>query len=220
MISVLCPTRNRDENVRQLLNSIEETRRGVPVEVVFRTDEDAPLRRKLPDWATEIRGPRGILSDMWNEAYRHCTFDIVMQCGDDIMFRTPGWPARVLQEFEQVPDKIALVYGDDGFQHERLATHGFLHRRWVEAVGHVTPPYFSSDWGDQWINDVAGMIGRLRYMPDVLTEHLHPAAGKGIWDTTHEERAARGAADNVAAIWANTLHERQRDAEILRGLMQ
>ena len=219
-ISVLCPTRARSFNVNRLLDSIAATAATDKVEVVFRTDEDSPLEANISSpRIIETRGPRILLAQMWNEAYAVSRGEIDMVCGDDIVFRTPGWDERVRAEFAVVPDRIALVYGNDLLQGQNLATHGFMHHTWVEALGYVTPPYFSCNYVDTWLHEIAERIGRLRYMPDVITEHMHPGAGKAAWDQSHQERLARGQRDNVAQIWIDTEPERAREAAKLQALI-
>lgn len=225
-ISLLCPTRGRPQSMRRLVASVDETAAG-PVEIVFYLDEDdhesIAMAKELLDarggGIVPIAGPRIVLSQMWNECYRHAGADVLMHAGDDIVFKTTRWDDLVIEAFEQHPDRIALVHGNDLLQGPNLATHGFLHRRWVEAVGYFVPPYFSSDWNDTWLTEVADAIGRRVYLPNLVTEHLHPLAGKATWDVTHQERLDRGARDDVAALYASKADERAADAAVLRSAM-
>jgi len=219
MISLLLPTRQRPDNLHRLARSVAATAAG-PVEFSVYVDDDDPesARQARELGMTVTVGPRVVLSEMWNVAQRAATADVFMHCGDDLVFRTPGWDQLVLREFEKVPDRLVFVHGDDlsGNAHNG-GTHGFLHRRWVDLVGYFVPPLFSSDWNDTWLNCVADLIGRRVYLPGVVTEHMHPSFGKAELDQTHRERIARGTRDNVVALWDSTLALRQRDAEILRA---
>jgi hypothetical protein len=221
VISVLCPTRNRPASVRRLLASAAGTAMD-EIEFVFYCDDDAPgsvpLEVRSAPWIRVVDGPRIVLSDMWNRCLEKSSGEIVMQCGDDIVFRSHGWDKVVEGAFATVPDRILFAYGSDGVHDRNFGTHGFVHRRWTEAVGYLTPPYFSSDYGDTWLNDVAALLGRKRWL-DIYTEHLHPVVGKAPMDATHQERLARGAVDGVAALYASTRPERERDAAKLRALM-
>jgi hypothetical protein len=85
----------------------------------------------------------------------------------------------------------------------------------VDAVGYFVPPYFSSDYNDLWLFQVAQSIGRLHFLPQVYTEHLHPAVGKGPLDLTHQERLARHGQDGVDALWNSLATERGQDAQKL-----
>jgi glycosyltransferase involved in cell wall biosynthesis len=222
-ISILVPTRGRPESLVRLVGSAVQTAAG-PVEFVFYVDDDDQASADALDVMAHlnvryIRGERVVLSEMWNRCAEKANADVMMHCGDDIIFRTPGWDVKVLAEFAKHPDGIVLVHGNDLFQGGNLATHGFLHRRWVEAVGHFVPPYFSSDYNDTWLTAVADEIGRRVYLPDVVTEHLHPLAGKGEWDLTHRERLERHQKDDVGALYASLAYERANDVAKLRAVM-
>lgn len=221
MISVLLPTRNRPASVARLLDSALETA-GTEVEFVVYVDDDDPSADATLDvlhrfGAVVVRGPRIVLSGTWNRCYERARFDVVMQCGDDIVFRTDGWDERVLEAFERRPDRLIFVHGDDGFQRERIGTHGFLHRDWVDVVGYFMPPYFSSDYNDLWLTEVADALGRRVYLPDVVTEHMHPVAGKGELDQTHRERIARHQRDDVDGLYRRLAPERAADVARLRA---
>ena len=221
-ISVLLPTRGRPQNVTRLARTAWSTAEA-GIEFVFYCDDDAP--GSVPDAVAAepgvqvITGPRIVLSQTWNECLAKASADIFMYCGDDIVFRTPGWDRLVTGAFGRYPDRIALVYGDDLIHGERLSSHGCAHRNWTDATGDLTPPWFSSDCADAWLYDVAGMIGRRVYLPGMVTEHCHPIAGKAEWDQTHAERLARHARDNVGALYESLLHEREADAAKLRAVM-
>ena len=223
LISLLCPTRGRPGNVARMVASARETAAG-PVEFVFRADVDAPGSvpgevAAAPD-VTVVFGPRVTLSALWNECHAAASGDIFMQCDDEAVFRSAGWDAQVAAAFAAVPDRIAFVHGRDGHQPDgTFGTLGFLHRRWTDAVGYFTPPYFSCDYGDTWLNDVANALGRRVYLPGVVTEHMHPVAGKAGWDVTHLERLSRGSADNVAGLYASLGAERDADVARLRAVM-
>jgi hypothetical protein len=188
------------------------------IEVIAVIDDDDTYSVTHPN-LTIHQVPRTTLSEYWNIAYQKATGPIYMHCGDDIRFRTKGWDTIVDWNFEQYDDKILFLYGRDGLQDEVLGTHGFLHKNWVDAVGYFVPPYFSSDYNDTWLNEVAESIGRRVYDPRIFTEHLHPSAGRGEWDKTHQERTERHKHDKVDELYASKAGERVADAEKLRALL-
>jgi hypothetical protein len=222
VISLLCPTRNRPDSVRRLIGSARATASDPGgLEFVFYTDSDAPLPGDITSQAgvVTINGPRIVLSAMWNACCGQASGEILMQAADDIVFHTPEWDSAVLAEFAKVPDKILLVHGDDGIQGAALGTHSFVHRRWVDTLGYFTAPYFSMDYGDTWINDLADRVGRRVYLPDVVTEHMHPGVGKAPFDQTHSDRVLRGQQDNVVALWASLEGERAAGAAKLQAVI-
>lgn len=225
MISILLPTRGRPDGVRRLVDSLYQTT-STDVELCVYLDEDDRTRDKTKQVlaaegrVTWVEGPRVVLSEMWNRCWELATGDVAMHCGDDIIFRTTGWDRIVLDQFERSVDKILFVHGDDGFQKGNIGTHGFLHRRWVETVGYFVPPYFSSDYNDLWLSEVADALGRRVYLPSVYTEHMHPAAGKGEWDKTHRERLARHTRDDVGKLYQDLAANRHGDVQKLRRVIE
>lgn len=219
MISILCPTRNRADAMHRLVTSARQTASNpADLEFIFYIDDDDDHSAVVADnlGATAVRGPRIVLSEMWNRCWDEATHDVAMHCGDDIIFRSRDWDLHVLYAFERYPDKIALVHGRDGYQDAALATHGFLHRNWVNTLGYFVPPHFSSDYNDLWLTEIADAVGRRVYLPEVYTEHMHPVVGKGVWDQTHQERLARHARDGVDQLYQNLRQNRLHDAAALQ----
>lgn len=181
------------------------------------------------DWSYEhmempglriVKGSRIVLSQMWNRCQVEADGDYFMHAGDDLIFRTPGWDTKIIAAFPK--DKIAFVHGRDGSDQDSIpfGTHGFLHRKWVKKVGYFVPPYFSCDYNDTWLNEVADMIGRHVFVDDVLIEHMHPVWGKREHDKVDAEREERGRNDNVKAMYESMADERRADAEKLRTAMR
>ena len=169
------------------------------VEVVARLDSDDV---SLPKYGTEwIVGPRSTLSGLWNECAAACSGDIMFQMGDDIRFRTPGWDSIVRAAAAEYPDGVYLIYGRDGIADKRMATHGATSRVWYETLGYFTWPHFSSDYGDLYRHTIAARLGRLHFVEQLYTEHLHPAVDKAPMDETHRERVERDKTDKNHEVW-------------------
>lgn len=219
-ISIILPSRGREAETIRLIESIKETSLKMPEIIVYQDDDDIPYSRlALTGGVLVVQGPRQTLSKCWNQAVKHATGNILMLGGDDLIFRTKGWDAAVAEAFESCPDKILFVHGDDGAHGANFGTHGFIHRKWMETVGYFVPPYFSSDYNDTWLNDVANALGRRLYIPFV-TEHMHPLFGKAEWDTTHKERLERQKEQNTDELYKKLLPERQADADKLAKVIR
>lgn len=214
-ISILIATRKRPLSLQRTIDSAMATAKYPDlIDVSIYVDiDDLETQEYLKTAKNNIQatiGDRIILSDMHNRAYKKATADIIMACGDDCTFKTKNWDEIVMNIFDKYDDKIVLVFGNDLAHHGRLATHGFLHRRWIETVGYVMPPYFSCDYADTWINDVSEMLGRRIYVPELIFEHIH-----WIVDETNKERAARGIRDDVGRIYFQLSNKRQEDVQKL-----
>ena len=220
-ISICCPTRGRPEAMSRLLESVLATTEDAP-HIIFYIDEDDQVSINRASEMMEndqkvgyVLGPRITLSECWNKCAKAATGDILMFAGDDIVFKTKGWDRMVINTFESHPDKYIFVHGDDGHWGNQFGTHGFIHRKWYETVGYLLPPYFVSDYGDTWINDMSNLLRRRVYL-NFVTEHLHPAWGKAEMDQTHRERLERGEKANVAGIYAEMRPKLLEDVEKIR----
>jgi len=235
MISFLCPTRGRPENVSTLMRSALETASNPrDLEFVFYVDKDDKHTYQrlvsnplfivtVPDGKEHevqtrwVGGERIVLSQMWNECYKVATGPFYYHMGDDNVFQTDGWDTQLLEAFEKYPDRILFAHGKDGSPHDAtgFGTHGVIHKNWVETVGYFVPPYFSSDYNDTWLNEVSRAIGR-HVCLDYMVEHMHPNFGKAEFDQNHQERLARQQADNVDGEYWSRATEREADAQKLR----
>lgn len=204
VVALSLPSRGRPARLLECLSSARETAEG-PVLASIRLDDDDRFRG---DYLRGLRhyqpvkvtvGPRVTLGRAFDEAARTAVeagAGMVMMCGDDIRFRTPGWDRMVGDAFHAWPDRIGLVYGRDGLHDEKLATHGFVSRQWVEAIGFV-PHQLLGNCADTWLHQIALRVGRVRYLPDLYTEHLHPRAGKAEMDATYRDRVPHKVAKAV-----------------------
>ena len=78
--------------------------------------------------------------------------------------------------------ETGLVYGNDLLQGEHLATAVGMTGNIVKALGGMTPPNMINLYLDNFWMKLGNDLGALRYLPNVVIEHLHPIAGKAEWD--------------------------------------
>lgn len=224
MISLLLPSRGRPDWLRRLWQSVQDTAdkpRNVEM-VVYVDNDDDSYGFKLP-LVRFVRGERIILSEMWNECYKISIGEICGHMGDDIVFASKGWDTLLINKFREYGDRIVFVHGDDcsGVHGPNFGTHGFIHRKWASAVGYFVPPYFSSDYNDTWLNDVANTLGRRVYIDEIKTDHRHYIFNKSVKDQTYQDRLDRGVRDKVDEVYhSHEMWERRMgDAKKLRGVI-
>jgi hypothetical protein len=99
--------------------------------------------------------------------------------GDDHRPRTPHWDTLLARSLQGRP---GVAYGDDGFQHERIPTACLMSAWLPRLTGHMNPPGCTHLFLDNFWASLGNAAGNLRYVPEVSIEHLHPIAGKAVWD--------------------------------------
>jgi glycosyltransferase involved in cell wall biosynthesis len=229
MISIVLPTRKRPVQLKEMIDSALETA-DAPTKVefcVYVDEDDVDTKQCIDDLSSKgflvkcATSPSKInLSQMWNYAYENLsTGDIIMLCADDIRFRSRCWDTLVRNEFDKVSDKLVLVYGDDRIHGRNLTTHPFVHRRWIEKSGFWLPPYFVSDMVDVWLHEVSKALGRIVYLPNVVTEHLHFSVGKSQIDETTIQRLSNHNIQNPTKVYNEKIDERNEHiSRLLRSI--
>lgn len=227
-IAVVLPTRNRPKELHRFLGSMVVLADN-PEKIKFYlyVDDDDKVTPEAIDSALQLIHPRIfslignriIMSDMVNKLLPYVEEDIFFLGGDDLVMRTKGWDSIIENTFSNILDKIALLYGDDLSPCSNFATHPIIHRKWVKSLGYILPPYFSCDYADTWLNELADAIGRKIKIP-IVNEHLHWTFGKAKVDLTYFEGKLRFQADRVPDIYNSKTAEREIDLAKLTALIK
>lgn len=231
-IAILLPTRNRPNLLERFVDSVYKNCKNTEnVSVYLYIDDDdeltqyalTSLSKKYGKKIKALVGSRILMSETANKLFSITDKeeDIIFLAGDDLVIRTFGWDELVISKFSEIPDKIALIHGDDltlDPNYKSFATHPILHRRWIETVGYATPPYFSSDYADTWLNFIADSLNR-KFKVDFINEHMHWTFGKSKMDMTYLENRQRFSKDNPASVYNSMLKKRVEDCEKLKALL-
>ncbi len=189
-LSLIVPTRNRPEPLRQFLTSIQRTaKRPDRLEVILVIDDDATCETsgfpRLKIWQT-IGPPGRTMGELNRAGYAASHGEHVMLLNDDVVVRTNGWDRTVLACFERFPDPVALVHVNDTLIRDYLCTFPILSRAYCELIGGICPTEYERYRIDDHIEDVFNILAflgvrRTIYLPDVIFEHCnsvnHPTAG-------------------------------------------
>ena len=222
-ISILCPTRERQENIKRLVKSVENcTKKIDDVELLLYIDNDDEKSLNISDWLDKYSFVKTILgerckhlSDSWNILWKNATGEIFMLCGDDIVFETIGWDNTVRKHFNKFDDHIMLVCGNDGIKHG--PTHPFVHKNWTDTVGYFTPENMSYG-NDSWINHLSLNlnINERRIFDGFKTTHLHFSCHKSKIDKTYSDLLSRAGKNRDRKRRIEALDIIKLDAEKLR----
>lgn len=189
-MAVIVPSRSRPDNIKLLVESFIET--SAQSDLVIGLDDDDYQHYEVLDcppgfhiiYNVDVRirmGPtlNRIALD-YATRYRYLGF-----MGDDHRPRTPGWDQRIIETLEAMG--TGIVYGDDLYRGGELATAVFMTSNIVETLGYMVPPGLIHLYIDNAWMALGTGAGVLRYLPEVVVEHMHPAVSKAPWDAGYEE---------------------------------
>ena len=182
-LAILVPSRDRPHNISALITSLEET--DTKSDLIVILDDDEPqfdAYRKLNCALLVIKKqgkgmakPLNFAANLYKDKYCHFAF-----LGDDHRPRTKNWDALFIEALDALG--TGLVYGNDLLQGENLPTAVAMTGDIVMELKGMVPP----DMVHLYLDDFWLRLGRdlnaIKYLPEVILEHLHPIAGKAEWD--------------------------------------
>jgi hypothetical protein len=208
---VIIPSRGRPGAVTEIIESFLETCRE-NTSIIFAVDDDDPCQETYstavreniyigevdPDgWRTWERRDKTINAgvcvvdnptNMVGALNRTAAYvlDNAMDnpkaigfMGDDHRPRTIGWDTAYLETLRAKP---GFVYGNDLHQGRRIPTQVAISAPVVRALGHMAPDVLTHLYVDDYWKNLGTSAGCLTYLPEIVVEHCHPAAGKAGWD--------------------------------------
>jgi len=202
-LTIIVPTRSRPEAVPRVMQAWHDTNAYAEgAELLFVIDIDDPQREKyadvfaraapggwrmgsIPTWKPLV--PKLNTFAVGRARYSD-TFALGF-AGDDHLPRTRGWVRTYLDALYELG--TGIVYGDDGYQHENLPTQWAMTSDIVRELGAMVPAPVEHLYCDNAVRDLGVEAGCLRYLPEVLIEHMHPVAGKASTDEQYERVNSR-----------------------------
>lgn len=185
----IVPTRNRVENALELQDVWYSTTRESDSGLLFVVGTEDP---RLEEYKQKIRSShllvfpeRGLVkalnyaAPMYVEKYEAIGF-----MGDDHRPRTPGWDSAYLDELRKLGS--GYVYGNDLLMGERIPTQVAISSTIIRSLGFFGPPGFWHLCVDLTWKDMGEGLHRIKYLDDVIIEHMHPAAGKAEEDSGYK----------------------------------
>lgn len=214
-ISIICPTHRRKElQTRFAKNVYDNCSNSDLCEIVFGIDNNDEIALETYDNLKNQYGEHFIravlinpgenIPNISNICFPHCRGQIIGNAADDVVFRSKDWDQTVINEFSKYPDKILLLWSDDGLWGGSLASHYFLHENWIKTTGHVQPTFFHADWTDHWNQKLANNLGRgvlIRDRNKLFLEHLHAEFNGMEKDETYwkmKERREKNVAEGLS----------------------
>lgn len=211
---VLVPTRERPDAAREVAEAFRQTCTA-PTALLFAVDGDDP---KLEEYRALAGGNVFVIdspSRNMGEALR-AGVSVVLGgtmepfaigfMGDDHRPRTNGWDSAYLAALRELG--TGLVYGDDLLQGERLPTQVAMTTDIIRTLGFMAPETLIHLYFDDFWLRFGHAINAIRYLPDVVVEHVHPFAGKAPMDAGYERVNAQSMYDRDRASFEEYLRTR------------
>ena len=189
---VVVPSRGRPENAERLAQAFKDT--GAEADLYIVIDNDDPKwneyaksenYKKLPadnktgGCAKSLNTGAVLLLDIT----KYPLYDYFVFMGDDHLPRTPGWDKAFIQA---LGTNTGIVYGDDLLQGANLPTAYGMTRDLVDELRGMTFPGCIHLFFDNFVKQLGLDLEYLKYLPDVIIEHMHPIAGKAEMDEGYE----------------------------------
>lgn len=223
-VLVLCPSRGRPDSAKEVVLSFLATIANPDTFLCFVVDSDDPTKDAYPSDGAHVTTmtidpPPGCMNAALNAAAATDFakgYDVVGFIGDDHRFRTQGWDETFGRFLGEHP---GIAYADDLFQRINLPTMWFVSRPIVDAFG-MGHPEMRHLWIDNYWRELGEAAGCLYYFEHVVIEHLHPAAGKAVWDENYLRVNSNEVADHDRGVyehWRST--SMAADAERVKALI-
>lgn len=236
-IALLCPTCERIDHIKRLIDSIENTvsdQNNITLHLGI--DVDDPTHETVYDMAKtksyiniiDIQNDHKFLGlgKIWNLMAAQAKEEIFAMIGDDMVFETKDWDKKIIDEFAINPlPTIKLVHCNDGMRGpgnvysnvRPLAVNSFIHRTYYDVLGYYTREEWKHGFHDTWLQDVFTKLDRITYRHDIVIKHLHHSLN-GSTDKVSEVLESNWETDsNNKTEYYNSLESiRRQEVEILK----
>lgn len=195
-ILVRMPTRGRPAQAISVLSAYQSMA-GMPIQMEVIVDNDDETVTSEVLYRFHALGCHIVFGDHENKVAacndgRVSEWDVIVLGSDDMVPVKDGWAVRIVELFEEhFPFFDGCLHTDDGYAHDRVNTLSILGRRYYEMHHRrIYNPIYKSLFCDDEHTEIARKLGRIVYVPEVLIEHRHPAAGKAKLDELYAKNDA------------------------------
>lgn len=200
---VIVPSRERPESARTVAAAFEASCTANS-RLVFAVDDNDPTRNEYPLGLTVAYPSRNM-----GEALHLAATDAAAEAfavafmGDDHLPRTVGWDEAYLHALRELG--TGLVYGNDLLQGRGLPTQVAMTSDIIRTLGYMAPTTLVHLFFDNFWLSLGNEAGCIRYLPNVIVEHRHPAAGKAAIDAGYERVNSVAMQERDEAAWLDYL---------------
>jgi hypothetical protein len=237
-IDLFCPSRERINKVLTFICSIATTAKDINnINFVLGVDDDDPKRDiylkiaqnfsfiQLVEFPANMFKEKG-LSGLWNRMAEETTNSIIAMVGDDMKFETPDWDEKIIKEFSNKQDNFYLIHCNDGMRGSGnkyanvapLAVNSFIHRDYVETIGHYVEEIEINTFHDTYLDKLFETLNRKIYFHDIVIRHLHFSEYGGKDQASIDlEKQREGVWDNNNLFEEKLMPEILKEVEIIKA---
>ena len=197
-ILVQWPTRNRPSQFFKALRRYQEYRKtdAVHFHIVIDADDREMRKKENQDimrmWGNlsfeviEPCGKIGAINYGLENLSKH--YDIIVLASDDMIPRVMGWDKQIVDDMSTYfPDGDGVLWYNDGSKTgDRLNTLSILGTKYYRRFGYIYNPEYKALWCDNEFMEVADILGKQKYLEQVIIRHEHPLHGFGKPDNMNE----------------------------------
>lgn len=195
---VMVPSRERPANVARFAREAQRTVTG-DTDILFIFDGDDPRLHKSVSacgrWSHCVlpRSEVGAVSKLNAAAKAHAAdYPVLMFAADDTVPRTKGWDEAILAAV----GSTGMAY-PNGLGRTDVPELVAISSDIVRALGWFGLPSIHHYFVDSYWRDIGAAAG-IRFLPDVVLEHMHHTFGKGEHDHVYRMGEQFYAADHEA----------------------
>lgn len=188
-LAIFMPTRNRPHNLEAVYEAWDSLcNKDNPAQLIVGVDEDQvdmyPQREGViydinPNM--KLNPKLNTMANKYAHEYRWIGFQ-----GDDHVPRTPDWDQRLVSELVKIGEP-GVVYPNDLYQQEKIPTSVVMSSKIVQVLGYFSAPDLVHMCIDLYWKELGYALGRLKYVPNVVVEHMHWSNGKSPVDDLYKE---------------------------------
>lgn len=193
-LTVFVPSRGRPNQIVGFASDFFALARGNTRLVIVLDEDDWDLARYKAkiDGRYEVyvakptrRGMVGALNGAYRAYERLSSLGFAVGfMGDDHVPRTEGWDVHYVEALRGLG--TGFVYGDDLFQGEAMPTQVAFTSDIARSLSYMSPPELDHLCVDLVWKEWGLAIDAIKYLPEVVVEHMHPLAGKGRYDKAYK----------------------------------
>lgn len=227
----IVPTRSRPQNLTRVVQAWHDTDAFADgAGLLFVGDNDDP---QLPAYEKAFYDARPKAAKLWlgiaerweplvpklNRVATRMADNVFALgfAGDDHLPRTVGWVRQYVAALDEMG--TGIVHGNDGARGAELPTEWAMTADIVRELGAMVPAPVEHLFCDDAIKRLGQEANCLRYLPDVMIEHMHPLFGKAPGDEQYARVNRPSQYNTDGAVFASwQVRELPVQAQVIRQI--